>query len=92
MQISFVMLIFLLFSDQISEGAKVSEGGKLPKGGAPCLLWKKARAQYIGGYPQCIGGQGDAPCLLWKKARAQYIGGYPEYIGGQLENVVRERQ
>ena len=35
MQISFVMLIFLLFSDQISGGAKVSEGGKLPQE-APC--------------------------------------------------------
>ena len=36
MQISFVMLIFLLFSDQISGGTKVSEGvgGKLPQGGA----------------------------------------------------------
>ena len=45
-QISFVMLVFLLLSDQISEGAKVSEGGKLPQGGAPCsppLLWEKAR-------------------------------------------------
>ena len=36
MQISFVMLIFLLFSD----GAKVSKGGKLLEGDAP--LWKKA--------------------------------------------------
>ena len=35
MQISFVMLIFPLFPDQIS-GAKVSEGDKLPQGGAPC--------------------------------------------------------
>ena len=42
MQISFVMLIFLLFSDQIS-GGKVSEGGKLPQEGAPCPpLCKKA--------------------------------------------------
>ena len=32
MQISFVMLIFLLFSDQIS-GGEVSEGGKLSQGG-----------------------------------------------------------
>ena len=40
MQISFVMLIFLLFSDQISGGAKVSEGGTA-SGGRP--LWKKAR-------------------------------------------------
>ena len=31
MQISFVMLSFLLFSDQIS-GGEVSEGGKLPQG------------------------------------------------------------
>ena len=30
MQISFVVLIFLLFSDKILGGAKVSEGGKLP--------------------------------------------------------------
>ena len=35
MQISFVMLIFLLFLDQISGGAKVSKGGKLPQGGTP---------------------------------------------------------
>ena len=33
MQIYFVMLIFLLLSDHISEGAKVYEGGKLPQGG-----------------------------------------------------------
>ena len=32
----FVMLIFLLFSDQISgAGAKVSEGSKLPQGAPP---------------------------------------------------------
>ena len=47
MQISFVMLIFLLFSDQISgEGDKSLWGGKLPQvsGGAPpATLWKKAR-------------------------------------------------
>ena len=43
MQISFVMLIFLLFWDQIS-GEKVSEGGQSASG-APCPppLWKKAR-------------------------------------------------
>ena len=42
-QISFVMLIFLLFSDQISGG--VSEGDKLPQGAppAPPPPWKKAR-------------------------------------------------
>ena len=40
MHISFVMLIFLLFSDQISGGAKVSEGGRTASGGHP--LWKKA--------------------------------------------------
>ena len=34
MQISFVMLFFLLFSDQISGGAKVSEG-KTASGAAP---------------------------------------------------------
>ena len=34
MKISFVMLIFLLFSDQISE-AKVSEEGKLSQGAPP---------------------------------------------------------
>ena len=34
MQISFVMLIFLLFLDQIWGGAKVSEGGAV-SGGAP---------------------------------------------------------
>ena len=33
MQISFVMLIFPLFSDQISGGAKVSEGGQTASGG-----------------------------------------------------------
>ena len=39
MQISFVMLIFLLFSDQILRGTKVSEWGSLPERGAslsPC--------------------------------------------------------
>ena len=38
MQISFVMLIFLLFSDEISGEAKVCEGGKLPQGAPrpPC--------------------------------------------------------
>ena len=44
MQISFAMLIFLSFSDQISGGrAKVSEG-ETASGGAPCspLPWKKA--------------------------------------------------
>ena len=41
MQISIVMLIFLLFSDQISAGAKVSEGGKLLEGEPP-PLWKNA--------------------------------------------------
>ena len=35
MQISFIMLIFLLFSDQILGGAKVSEGSKLLEKGAP---------------------------------------------------------
>ena len=35
MQISVVMLIYLLFSYQIS-GGEVSEGGKLSQGGAPC--------------------------------------------------------
>ena len=44
MQISFVMVIFLLISDQISGTAKVSEGGILPqRGGRPLPLWKKAR-------------------------------------------------
>ena len=39
MQVSFVMLIFLLFSNQIFWGAKVSEGGgggKLLERGAYC--------------------------------------------------------
>ena len=35
MQISFVMLIFLLFSDQIS-------GGQTASGAPPAPLWKKA--------------------------------------------------
>ena len=47
---SIVMLIFLLFSDQISGGSKVSEGGgklpegggKLPKGTPPSLGRKPA--------------------------------------------------
>ena len=44
MQISFVMLIFLLFSDQIS-GWEVSKGRELPHGGASCPppRWKKVR-------------------------------------------------
>ena len=37
MQISFVMLILLLFSDQISEGQNPPRGGKLPQGGAPLV-------------------------------------------------------
>ena len=36
MQISFVMLIFLLFSVQISGGGKVSERGQTASGGGPC--------------------------------------------------------
>ena len=49
MQISIVMLIFLLFSDQISEGGvKVSEGGSA-SGRRP--LWKKARfCKKLGSY------------------------------------------
>ena len=35
MQISFVMLIFLLFSDQILGGQKSPRGGKLPQVGRP---------------------------------------------------------
>ena len=40
MQISFVMLIFLLFSDQISGGGKSPREGKLPRRGGGAL-WKK---------------------------------------------------
>ena len=44
MQISFVMLSFLLFPDQISGGQKSLRGANcLRRGVAPCLLWKKAR-------------------------------------------------
>ena len=43
---SVVMLIVLLFSDQISkEGGKSLQGDKLPQLGHPCPpLWKKARS------------------------------------------------
>ena len=41
MQVSFVVLIFLLFSNQISGGAK-SPRGVTASGGAPCPPWKKA--------------------------------------------------
>ena len=40
MQISFVMLIFLLFWTKY-QGAKVSEGG------APSALWKKAKMEFF---------------------------------------------
>ena len=43
MQISFVMLIFLLFWDQISGRTKVSEGGKLPQGAPPCPLVEESQ-------------------------------------------------
>ena len=48
MQISFVMLIFLLFSDQISGEQKSRGGGKLPQGASP--LWKKARNNMTKGF------------------------------------------
>ena len=50
MQISFVMLIFLLFSDQISGRAKVSEGEQTALGGrpsAPPPMWKKASRIFL---------------------------------------------
>ena len=46
MQISIVILIFVLFWDQISWGTKVSEGEKLLEGGTPLpppALLKKTR-------------------------------------------------
>ena len=46
MQISFVMLIFLLFLDQISGGG-VSEGGKLPQG-APHPVEESQGRSYMG--------------------------------------------
>ena len=44
-QISFVMLIFLLFSDQIS-GALESLRGELPHGAPPAPPCKKARTSF----------------------------------------------
>ena len=49
MQISFVIPIFLLFSDQISKEAKVSEGGKLPQGVPPAPV---EESQVTGMYAQ----------------------------------------
>ena len=44
MQISIIMLMFLLFSDQISSGGKSLWGGQTAWGGhLPALLWKKVR-------------------------------------------------
>ena len=43
MQISFVMQIFLLFSDQILGGQKSLIGERLLEGAPPCRLWRKAR-------------------------------------------------
>ena len=48
MQISFDMLIFLLFSDLISRGgAKVSEGGKLPQWGVPLPPCERKSVYYL---------------------------------------------
>ena len=52
-QISFVMLIFLLFSDQILEGAKVSEEGQTVSGGGAspsCPLVEENQHLVIGYY------------------------------------------
>ena len=46
MQISFVMLIFLLFLNQISGGGQKSLRGQTASGGRP--LWKKARLLSFG--------------------------------------------
>ena len=48
MQISFVMLIFLLFFGSNFRGAKVSEGEQTASGGSPSLhtLWKKVNGYY----------------------------------------------
>ena len=49
MQISFVMLIFLLFSDQISGGSL--QGGKLPHGGAPCGKKQVEKHEKVASFP-----------------------------------------
>ena len=45
----FVILIFLLFSDQISGGKSLRGGKTASKGAPPAPLWKKARAESIFG-------------------------------------------
>ena len=72
MQISFVMLIVLLFSDQISGGATVSGGG-----GAGCL-WKKASKVVYGirivRFLLVIKQSTKIVCQTQKKMTAGYLG------------------